>query len=322
MKQPAQNLEDITMPVHKAASILESGGLVAFPTETVYGLGADATNPAAVARIFEAKGRPLFNPLISHVASINAALELGQFNEAALKLAHAFWPGPMTLVVPFKFNARVCDLARAGLNTIAVRVPAHPLAHQLLAAFGRPVVAPSANRSGHVSPTTAAHVCEDLGQVVDLILDGGPTVFGLESSIFACLDNEVILLRPGSITRQMAEKALGHSIDDLASPNDAKPIAPGQLASHYAPRAQMRLDVHAPNAGEAFLAFGPQNAPQALALENLSPDGNLSEAAANLYAMLRRLDASGAAVIAVAPIPSIGLGEAIRDRLNRAAAPR
>ncbi len=304
----------------QAANILKSGGLVAFPTETVYGLGADATNPAAVAKIYEAKGRPSFNPLIAHVLTVEDAFALGIFSKHAKLLAKAFWPGPLTLVVPAQDNCATCELARAGLNTIAIRVPSHVIARQLLQAFGKPIVAPSANRSGHVSPTTASHVCEDLGNRVDLILEGGSTEFGLESTIFLCSGQEIILLRPGSITRQMAETVVGVAVQD--SDKDAGLVAPGQLASHYAPRAHVRLDVSQPKADEAYLAFGPQPGLDAFAVENLSFSADLTEAAANLYAMLRRLDQSGAKTIAVSPIPSHGLGEAIRDRLARAAAPR
>jgi L-threonylcarbamoyladenylate synthase len=315
------------LTLQNAVDILNFGGLVAFPTETVYGLGADATSPSAVARIYAAKGRPQFNPLISHVPTLQAALALGVFNAQANILAQAFWPGPMTLVVPAADNCATCELARAGLNTIAIRVPSHPIAIQLLHAFGRPIVAPSANISGHISPTLAAHVRDDLGDKIDLIIDGGSTEFGLESSIFACFDEGVTLLRPGSITRQMAEAVLGTGIQDNEAPTSISPalispalISPGQLASHYAPKAHMRLDVTQPMPDEAYLAFGEQSECAAFAVENLSPTSNLVEAAANLYAMLRKLDQSGAKTIAVSPIPKHGLGEAIQDRLTRAAA--
>jgi L-threonylcarbamoyladenylate synthase len=317
-----------------AVGILKAGGLVAFPTETVYGLGADATCPFAVARIYAAKGRPSFNPLISHVATFQAALELGVFNAQAHVLAQAFWPGPMTLVVPAAENCATCELARAGLNTIAIRVSSHPIAKQLLHDFGKPIVAPSANISGHVSPTLASHVQNDLGDKVDLILDGGSTEFGLESSIFACFDKGVTMLRPGSITRQMAENVLGITIQDNKSPTLIAPtliaptliaptlIAPGQMASHYAPKTKMRLNVRQPEPNEAYLAFGVQPEYACLGVENLSLTANLVEAAANLYAMLRTLDQLGAKTISVSPIPNHGLGEAIQDRLMRAASPR
>ena len=306
--------------IAQAADILKSGGLVAFPTETVYGLGADATDPTAVAKIYEAKGRPSFNPLISHVSTLQDAFALGVFNIYAKRLAEAFWPGPMTLVVPAFENCATCELARAGLNTVAIRVPSHPMAQQLLQAFGKPIVAPSANRSGHISPTLAAHVREDIGDRVNLILEGGSTEFGLESSIFFCAEQDVTMLRSGSITRKMAENVLGLTIQDGGQSKSI--IAPGQMASHYAPNAGMRLDATHPNPDEAYLAFGSLSPVNAIAVENLSQNADLTEAAANLYAMLRRLDKSGAKTIAVSPIPSYGLGEAIRDRLARAAAPR
>lgn len=310
----------INPSVSKAANILSKGGLVAFPTETVYGLGADATNPTAVAKIFDTKGRPSFNPLISHVATLQDAVALGVFNEQAYILANAFWPGPMTLVVPAVERCATCELARAGLNTIALRVPSHPVAQNLLQAFGKPIVAPSANRSGRISPTSAAHVTEDIGDRVDLILDGGSTEFGLESSIFNCLGQSVTMLRPGSITRKMAENILGAEVQN--SDQSQSIIAPGQMASHYAPNAHLRLDAVQPTSDEAYLAFGAEPHLNAVAVENLSLNGDLTEAAANLYAMLRKLDQSGAKTISVSPIPAFGLGEAIRDRLARAAAPR
>jgi L-threonylcarbamoyladenylate synthase len=312
--------------VPAACRIWSAGGLVAFPTETVYGLGADATNPAAVARIFAAKERPLFNPLISHVAEPAAAEALGSFDETARRLAAAFWPGPLTLIVPVRPEGSVCELARAGLDSVALRVPAHPLARRLLRAFGKPVVAPSANRSGHVSPTLASHVLADLDGRIELVIDGGATQVGLESSIVACLGGAPRLLRPGSITRQMIEGATGISLAGTTPEvDDATPLAPGMLSSHYATHADVRLDADEINPGEAVLRFGPlqpRGAEAAIASENLSESGDLVEAAANLYAMLRRLDSGGAATIAVMPLPAGGLGEAIRDRLGRAAAPR
>lgn len=307
-----------------ASDILAKGGAVAFPTETVYGLGADATNPAAVARIFAAKGRPHFNPLISHVPNQEAAFALGIFNSAAKRLAEAFWPGPLTLVVPISPVCSVCELARAGLASIAIRVPAHPVAETLLKAFGKPIVAPSANRSGHVSPSLASHVMGDLAGRIDLVIDAGATGLGLESTILACLSETPTLLRPGSITREMAAAIVGQ-LDEVLSQSEAAPLAPGQLASHYAPRAHLRLNAVDIRPGEAALLFGPAHMPgqdQAVQSANLSFAGNLLEAAANLYAMLRLMDASGAQGIAVAPIPVEGLGEAILDRLRRAAAPR
>ncbi len=312
----------------RAARVLVAGGLVAFPTETVYGLGADATNGEAVARLYDAKGRPAFNPLIAHVADAGAARRLARFEEAAERLAAAFWPGPLTLVLPRRADCPVAELATAGLDTIAARVPAHPVARDILAAFGRPVVAPSANRSGHVSPTTAQHVLADLRGRIELIVDGGPAPMGLESTIVACL-GEPLLLRPGALSRAEIERVIPLAEPSpstaLTSSEDEALLAPGQLASHYAPRARLRLDARQVNAGEALLAFGPtppQGAGQAAMALNLSSRGNLIEAAANLFSHLRTLDASGAPAIAVMPVPHEGLGEAINDRLERAAVPR
>jgi L-threonylcarbamoyladenylate synthase len=303
--------------------MLRRGGLVAFPTETVYGLGADATRAEAVARIYAAKERPRFNPLIAHVASLDAARREGVFDESALALAARFWPGPLTLVVPGASGASVCDLARAGLDSVALRVPAHPLAHALLERVGRPVAAPSANRSGRVSPTTAAHVLTDLEGRIDAVLDGGPTAVGLESTIVACL-GAPRLLRPGGVPREAIEAALGRKL--LGATGDAgAPRAPGMLASHYAPRAKVRLDIDGIAAEEAALLFGafePPGLAAARAILNLSESGDLAEAAARLFGHLRTLDASGAESIAVAAIPEHGLGEAINDRLRRAAARR
>jgi len=308
----------------RAARVLAAGGLVAFPTETVYGLGADATNGEAVARLYDAKGRPSFNPLIAHVADIAAARALARFARAAEQLAAAFWPGPLTLVLPRRADCPVADLATAGLETIAVRVPNHPVARDILRAFGRAVVAPSANRSGHVSPTTAQHVLADLRGRIELIVDGGPTPVGLESTIVACLDRPV-LVRPGGLPRAEIERLVPLTEAPATAPAEAAPIAPGQLASHYAPRARLRLDVERVESGEALLAFGPTAVPGAehtTIMLNLSPRGDLIEAAANLFSHLRALDAAGATVIAVMAVPHEGLGEAINDRLARAAAPR
>jgi L-threonylcarbamoyladenylate synthase len=309
--------------VDLAARILAAGGLVAFPTETVYGLGADATNGEAVARLYEAKGRPRFNPLIAHVADRQAAETLAQFDRAARTLAQAFWPGPLTLVLPRTANCPVAELATAGLDSIAVRVPDHPTAREILAAFGKPVVAPSANRSGHVSPTTAQHVLADLRGRIELIVDGGPTRVGVESTIVACL-GAPLLLRPGAIARSEIERVLGAPLSAAALPQDDAPIAPGQLASHYATRARLRLAATDVQQGEALLAFGaklPPGAERAVRVLNLSARGNLVEAAANLFSHLRALD-QAADRIAVMPVPREGLGEAVNDRLARAAAPR
>ena len=302
-----------------AAASLRAGGLVAFPTETVYGLGADAGNGEAIARLYAAKGRPAFNPLIAHVADGQAARRLASFDEAAAQLAAAFWPGPLTLVLPKRPDCGVADLALAGLDSVAVRVPAHPVAQALLKAFGGPVVAPSANRSGHVSPTDAAHVLHDLRGRIDLVIDGGACDVGVESTIVACL-GEPTLLRPGGVPREDIERVLGHALAVATIADDA-PLAPGMLASHYAPKARLRLEASAPRDGEALLAFGPAPAFSGATL-NLSPRGDLIEAASNLFSHLRALDASGATSIAVMPVPHQGLGEAINDRLARAAAPR
>ena len=310
-----------------AARSLAEGGLVAFPTETVYGLGADATNAAAIARLYEAKGRPLFNPLISHVDGLTSAHRIARFDATAITLAQAFWPGPLTLVLPKREGCEVADLATAGLETIAVRVPAHSVAHAILKALGRPVVAPSANLSGHVSPTTAAHVQSDLKGRIDLIVDGGPVHVGVESTIVGCFERPM-LLRPGGLPREEIERVLGRSLArpaPEAETNDSQPLAPGMLTSHYAPRARVRLNAQSLEPGEALLAFG--HAPvagqdNAAAILNLSERGDPAEAATHLFGYLRSLDATGARTIAVMPIPLDGLGEAINDRLRRAAAGR
>ncbi|MBV8790914.1 MAG: threonylcarbamoyl-AMP synthase [Pseudolabrys sp.] len=311
--------------VAPAVDCLLAGGLVAFPTETVYGLGADAGNGEAVARLYAAKGRPSFNPLIAHVADLKAARQLAIFSADAERLAKAYWPGPLTLVLPKRDDCPVSELALAGLNSIALRVPAHPVARELLAAVGKPVVAPSANRSGHVSPTSAAHVLSDLGGRIDLIVDGGPCPVGVESTIVACLRDSIpTLLRPGGLPREAVEETLGHPLVDAPATSfeDDAPLAPGMLASHYAPRARLRLNADAAHNGEALLAFGPEIPGKTEHALNLSPRGDLIEAAANLFSHLRALDAAGARTIAVMKVPREGLGEAINDRLARAAAPR
>src|ERR1043165_1677490 len=307
--------------IYDAARRLALGKLVAFPTETVYGLGADATNGEAVARLYAAKGRPRFNPLIAHVTSATAAFGFARFSFRAKQLAEAFWPGPLTLVLPKLEGCPVSELATAGLDSVAVRVPVHPVARDLLKALGKPVVPPSANQSGHVSPTTAQHVRGDLDGRIDLILDGGATDVGIESTIVSCLDAPT-LLRPGGLPREEIERVLGHALLEAEQPmSDEAPLAPGMLASHYAPRASLRLNALDVRPGEALLAFGP-DAPPAAQARNLSPKGDLVEAAANLFAHLRALDATGARAIAVMPIPNEGLGDAINDRLARAAVPR
>jgi L-threonylcarbamoyladenylate synthase len=307
-----------------AARCLSSGGLVAFPTETVYGLGADATDAAAIARLYQAKGRPSFNPLIAHVADLAGAQRIASFDAQAMQLAQAFWPGPLTLVLRKAPGCAVADLATAGLDTIAVRIPAHPVARGILRAFGGPVVAPSANLSGHVSPTTAAHVQSDLAGRIDLIVDGGAVPVGVESSIVGCF-GEPMLLRPGGLPRAEIERVLGHSLVQPppdAEAGSAQPLAPGMLASHYAPRTKVRLNANGLAPQEALLAFGSATIPgsgTAAAVMNLSANGDLAEAAANLFGYLRALDEKGARAIAVMPIPHEGLGEAINDRLRRAA---
>ena len=309
-------LQAETAATAAAAECLKAGGLVAFPTETVYGLGADARNGEAVARLYAAKGRPHFNPLIAHVGSLEAARRLGRFDAVAEKLAAAFWPGPLTLVLPKLPGAGVADLALAGLDSVAVRVPAHPVARALLAALNGPVVAPSANRSGHVSPTEAAHVLADLRGRIDMVIDAGACPVGLESTIVACLDVPT-LLRPGGLPREAIERTLGRALAETQASDEA-PLAPGMLASHYAPKARLRLNAAAAGPGEVLLGFGPAPA----AKLNLSPRGDLIEAAANLFSHLRALDASGVQRIAVMKVPNEGLGEAINDRLARAAAPK
>jgi L-threonylcarbamoyladenylate synthase len=313
--------------IAEAARVLAAGGLVAFPTETVYGLGADATNGRAVARLYAAKRRPAFNPLITHAVDLKTAQALARFNAKATRLAKAFWPGPLTLVLPKAAKCRVADLATAGLDTMAVRVPDHNVARDILAAFGKPVVAPSANRSGHVSPTRAEHVLADLAGGIDLIIDGGPTPVGVESTIIACLD-EPVLLRPGGLPRGAIEGVLKQKLaysPSATRPAQGAPLAPGMLAAHYAPRTRLKLNVRHVEPGEALLAFGRKPAVEANGARkilNLSPRGDLIEAAANLFSHLRALDAAGASAIAVMPIPGDGLGEAINDRLARAAAAR
>jgi len=307
--------------IAEAASVLSHGGLAAFPTETVYGLGARADDPRAVASLYAAKGRPSFNPLIAHARDLGAARQLGIFSETALSLGEKFWPGPLTIVVKSASNHAVCELARAGLDTVAIRVPSHDVARVLLASVDFPIVAPSANRSGHVSPTTAQHVADDLSGKIDLILDGGPTQVGVESTIVDFSGETPRLLRSGGIARSEIEKITG----PLVRAGNDEVSAPGMMASHYAPMARLRLDAQEICDGEALLAFGktlPSNALKASKMLNLSERGDLTEAAGNLYAYLRALDASGASAIAVAPIPGEGLGEAIRDRLARAAAPK
>lgn len=302
--------------IARAGALLGAGRLVAFPTETVYGLGADATNDGAVAAIFAAKGRPSFNPLIVHIAETAEAEALVRVDRRARVLMERFWPGPLTLVLPRAPGSPVSLLASAGLDTIAVRLPGHDVARAVIRAAGRPIAAPSANRSGAVSPTTARHVAESLGGRVDLIVDGGPCRVGVESTVLDLSTAQATLLRPGGVTAEHLTEALGSPPARPDRAGDA-PKSPGMLESHYAPALAVRLDAAAARPGEALLGFGAM----ACTL-NLSPAGDLTQAAANLFAFLRRLDDPAFAAIAVAPIPDHGLGAAINDRLRRAAAPR
>jgi L-threonylcarbamoyladenylate synthase len=305
-----------------AGACLRAGGLVAMPTETVYGLAADATSDEAVAGVYAAKERPAINPLIAHVLDIETAREHGLFGADAETLARAFWPGPLTLVLPAAPTSRISLLARAGLDSVAVRSPSHETARALIEAAGVPLAAPSANRSGRVSSTTAAHVAADLDGRVDFILDGGPCRHGVESTIVGCLGPRPQLLRPGAITREAIESALRAPIESAGGAR-AAPNAPGQLASHYAPKAALRLGAAHVSADEAALDFGGalKGASPGARLD-LSPSGDLVEAASHLFSYLRALDATGPERIAVAAIPEHGLGAAINDRLRRAAAPR
>jgi L-threonylcarbamoyladenylate synthase len=313
-------LSDSDRGVRAAVGLLAAGGLVAFPTETVYGLGADARNGRAVAAVYAAKGRPAFNPLIVHVADRSAAEAVAEFPDTARVLADRFWPGPLTLVLPRREDAGLADAATAGLATVAVRVPAHPLARRLIAAFGGPLVGPSANPSGRVSPTTRAHVLDGLDGRIAAVLDGGGCPVGVESTIVGLDGERAVLLRPGGLPAETIEAALGAA---LAAPANGAVTAPGQLASHYAPAVAVRLGAEGPGPDEVWLGFGPDDGERGL---NLSPSGDLGEAAANLFAHLRAADAlaaeRGARGIAVAPVPRDGLGRAINDRLARAAAPR
>lgn len=299
----------------RAAALLLQGECVAIPTETVYGLAADARNGEAVARIYAAKGRPSFNPLIVHVADLTGAQRLADMPPEALALAQAFWPGPLTLVLPLRADAGIAGLVTAGLDTIGLRVPAHPVARAVLRASGAPLAAPSANASGRISPTSAAHVLHPDGGLdgrIAAVLDGGPCPVGVESTIIGWPQGRATLLRPGGLPSEMIEATLGHALDRLADP--ATPTAPGQLTSHYAPNASLRLNA-APQPGETHITFG---APGPF---SLSETGDLTQAAARLFDMLRRADAQNRP-ISVAPIPDHGLGQAINDRLRRAAAPR
>ena len=306
--------------IANAARLLRDGELVSFPTETVYGLGGDAANDAAVARIFAAKRRPRFNPLIVHVPGLAETAALAIVDERARLAIERFWPGPLTLVLRRRQGSGVSLLASAGLDTLALRAPAHPVAQELLRATGRPIAAPSANRSGRVSPTTAQHVATDFDDDIGLILDGGPSPVGIESTVLDLTGARPVLLRPGGVTLEALHAVFGRI--ELPVSGESKPRSPGRLPSHYAPNLPVRLDATSARPGEALLAFGPE-APLGFAeMAWLSESGDLAEAAANLFAMLRRLDRPEFTGIAVMPIPEAGLGRAINDRLRRAAAPR
>jgi len=321
--KPQQGRSVTTMPkterlianatgIARAATLLRGGGLVAFPTETVYGLGADATDDRAVARIFAAKGRPQFNPLIVHVASVDQARAIGVFNETAEQLAQAFWPGALTLVLPLRANAGIAPLVSAGLPSIAIRVPDHALAQDLLRQVGKPIAAPSANPSGKISPTNAQHVFTGLDGLIEAVLDGGPCPVGLESTIVGLKDGPT-LLRPGGLPAEAIEACLGAS---LARDEGETLTAPGQMASHYAPDASIRLNANTARPGELHIGFGGTEGDL-----TLSTTGDLTEAAARLFHILHQANRTGKP-IALAPVPDHGLGRAINDRLRRAAAPR
>jgi L-threonylcarbamoyladenylate synthase len=309
--------------VDNAVTLWRTGQLVAFPTETVYGLGADATHGEAVARIYAAKSRPQFNPLIIHVADARAACRYVEWTDGAETLADAFWPGPLTLVLKRRPRSRISELVSAGGDTLARRVPAHPVAQQLLQAFNGAIAAPSANRSGRVSPTMAQHVMDELGDVLPLIIDGGPCAVGVESTVLDLSGEGPVLLRPGSVTREMLNGVLSRESfvvsDSQSTLHDSRLKSPGMLASHYAPALPVRLNAITVNADEALLAFGPQVPAGAARTLNLSETGDVIEAAANLFAHLRALDDAAFRAIAVMPIPADGVGEAINDRLKRAA---
>ena len=308
--------------IKKATARLAAGGLVALPTETVYGLGADATNDRAVAEIFAAKGRPNFNPLIVHFINKDDAAEAVEFNAAAEHLASVFWPGPLTLILPRRKNANISLLCSAGLPTLAVRVPAHPVIRQVIKDLGRPIAAPSANASGSLSPTTPQHVAESLGERAGMILAGGKAAVGLESTVVDMTGAVPVLLRPGAVTLEDLQQQIGEVLVETEAVSE-NPKSPGQLLKHYAPKTPLRLKAVDVKKGEALLAFGStrfMNIKDAAQVLNLSEAGDLNEAAANLFICLRLLDVSGIARAAIAPVPARGLGTAINDRLARAAA--
>ncbi|WBU64007.1 L-threonylcarbamoyladenylate synthase [Paracoccus aerodenitrificans] len=315
MQAETRLLTPETEHIAYAAMMLAQGRLVAMPTETVYGLAGDARNPSAVARIFEAKGRPSFNPLIVHAPDLATAAEIGVFHDEALRLATAFWPGAMTLVVPLREGSGIAPLVTAGLDSVAIRVPAHPVAQDLLYAFGGVVAAPSANPSGRISPTTAQHVAEGLDGKLAVILDAGPCMVGVESTIIGWQGDYPVMLRPGGIPAEAIEACLDTTLT-LPAANPDRPAAPGMLSSHYAPRASVRLNANEARDGEFLIGFG-----EVAGDVTLSASGDLTEAASKLFELLHRADNTGKQ-IAIAPIPVRGLGMAINDRLSRAAAPR
>ncbi len=320
MNSPANIQPESDASIANAADILRAGGLVAFPTETVYGLGADARDDAAVTTIFAAKDRPSFNPLIVHISDLPAAAGKVQINDMARALAETFWPGPLSIVLPLVPDGGLSLLVSAGLDTVALRAPAHPLARALLSAFGGPIAAPSANAAGTISPTTAAHVANSLGDRPDLILDGGACSVGLESTVLDLSRDRPAVLRHGSVTLEQLRATVG-AVEDASTPEPGKaPRSPGQIARHYAPSIPVRLSATSADADEAVIDFGPDEVAGGAIRRNLSPDGDLAEAAANLFATLHSLDDPRYAGIAVAPIPENGLGRAINDRLTRALA--
>ena len=316
----ARRIQPTLSEIGDAARALRQGKLVAFPTETVYGLGGDATSDRAVAAIFAAKGRPSFNPLIVHVANIASAAQYAELSPKAQTVARAFWPGPLTLVLPRRRDCKISLLATAGLDSVAIRVPAHTSAQTLLMMAGLPLAAPSANPSGRLSPTSADHVLSDLSDKVEFVIDGGACPVGVESTVLSLLEDRPRILRPGAVTAEALSAALKEAVPiEQGAEDAAAPRSPGRLLSHYAPTLPVRLDAAAAEPGEALLGFGPTAPKEAV---NLSPTGDLTEAAANLFAMLRLLDDPKHRAIAVMPVPDTGLGIAINDRLRRAAAPR
>lgn len=320
--KPIETLHLDNNPVDKALTHWREGGLVVIPTETVYGLAADATNGEAVARIYSTKSRPEFNPLIVHVCDVALAKKYVQWNAMAEVLAQTFWPGPLTLVLPRATDCEISELVSAGGDTLAIRMPSHPVTLQLLRAFGKGIAAPSANRSGRVSPTTAAHVREEFGDSIPLIIDGGPCAVGVESTVVDLTGNTPVILRPGSVTRAMIEEVVSRESLVISSSrlmtHDSRLKSPGQLASHYAPSIPVRLNATQVTKAEALLAFGPDPLTGAATTLNLSARGDLIEAAAHLFSYLRALDNGYHRAIAVMPIPHEGIGEAINDRLTRA----